>query len=187
MATAAVSARSAFPVGQSKISAEQVAQEQDLIREAVNRVIAGDSLRGITKDWNERGITTSKGHLLFGRAIPISAAPGTDPVAQARTAEALGFDFVSTSDHLHGNSPMYEPWTMLSWIAAATSRIRVGTRVLAVPYRHPAVLAKMAETFDRLAGWRLILGLGGGFADDELFVALAGSELPGGQGRRIRT
>jgi alkanesulfonate monooxygenase SsuD/methylene tetrahydromethanopterin reductase-like flavin-dependent oxidoreductase (luciferase family) len=56
---------------------------------------------------------------------------------------------------------------MLSWIAAATSRIRVATRVLAVPYRHPPVLAKMAETLDRLSGGRLILGLGGGAVDQE--------------------
>ncbi len=41
------------------------------------------------------------------------------------------------------------------------------TRVLGVPYRHPAVVAKMAETFDRLSGGRLILGLGAGASDDE--------------------
>jgi alkanesulfonate monooxygenase SsuD/methylene tetrahydromethanopterin reductase-like flavin-dependent oxidoreductase (luciferase family) len=56
---------------------------------------------------------------------------------------------------------------MLSWIAAATSRVRVATRVLGVPYRHPPVLAKMAETLDRLSGGRLILGLGGGAVDEE--------------------
>jgi Luciferase-like monooxygenase len=55
----------------------------------------------------------------------------------------------------------------LSWIAAATSRIRVATRVLALPNRAPAMVAKMAETFDRLSGGRLILGLGGGYIDDE--------------------
>jgi alkanesulfonate monooxygenase SsuD/methylene tetrahydromethanopterin reductase-like flavin-dependent oxidoreductase (luciferase family) len=56
---------------------------------------------------------------------------------------------------------------MLSWIAANTSRIRIASRVLGVPYRHPAVLAKMAETLDRLSGGRLILGLGGGASDAE--------------------
>jgi alkanesulfonate monooxygenase SsuD/methylene tetrahydromethanopterin reductase-like flavin-dependent oxidoreductase (luciferase family) len=103
----------------------------------------------------------------FGLNISTSATPGTDPVADARTAEELGFDFVSASDHLHGGSPTYETWTMLSWIAASTSRIRVATRVLGVPYRNPAVVAKMAETFDRLSGGRLILGLGGGYSDEE--------------------
>ncbi|HEU4398750.1 MAG TPA: LLM class flavin-dependent oxidoreductase [Actinomycetota bacterium] len=105
--------------------------------------------------------------LLIGLNVSTAATPGADPVAAARKAEVLGFDFVSASDHLHGRQPTYETWTMLSWIAAATTRIRVATRVLGVPYRPPAVLAKMAETFDRLSGGRLILGLGGGAMDAE--------------------
>jgi probable F420-dependent oxidoreductase len=105
--------------------------------------------------------------VLIGLSVSTAATPGTDPVAAASRAEELGFDFVSASDHLHGRQPTYEPWTMLSWIAAATSRIRVATRVLGVPYRPPAVLAKMAESFDRLSGGRLILGLGGGAVDEE--------------------
>lgn len=105
--------------------------------------------------------------LLFGLGLPASAAPGADPVAQARRAEELGFDFVSTSDHPCGTQPTYETWTLLSWIAATTSRIRVATRVLGVPYRPPPMVAKMAETLDRLSGGRLILGLGGGYSDEE--------------------
>jgi len=105
--------------------------------------------------------------LLFGLGLSASAEPGADPVADARRAEELGFDFVSASDHPCGTNPTYETWTMLSWIAAATSRIRVATKVLGVPYRAPAMVAKMAETLDRLSGGRLILGLGGGSADDE--------------------
>ena len=107
------------------------------------------------------------GGTLIGLGISTAAMPGADPVADARKAEELGFDFVSASDHLHGGQPTYETWTVLSWIAAATSRIRVATRVLGVPYRQPAVLAKMAETFDRLSRGRLILGLGGGAVDEE--------------------
>ena len=105
--------------------------------------------------------------LLFGLAVPPSAAPGTDPVRDAQQAERLGFDFVSASDHPCGSEPSHEVWTMLTWVAAATSRIRIATRVLGVPYRPPAVVAKMAETLDRLSGGRLILGLGGGSADHE--------------------
>jgi alkanesulfonate monooxygenase SsuD/methylene tetrahydromethanopterin reductase-like flavin-dependent oxidoreductase (luciferase family) len=105
--------------------------------------------------------------VLFGLGISTSATAGRDPVADARKAEELGFDFVSASDHLHGRQPTYEPWTMLSWVAGGTSRIRVATRVLGVPYRPPPLVAKMAETFDRLSGGRLILGLGGGAVDDE--------------------
>ena len=100
--------------------------------------------------------------IMFGLSIPTSVLPGTDPVATARMAEDLGFDFVSASDHPCGTEPVCETWTILSWVAAATSRIRVATRVLGVPYRNPAIVAKMAETFSRLSGGRLILGLGGG-------------------------
>jgi probable F420-dependent oxidoreductase len=114
----------------------------------------------------------------FGLSVSTSAEPGSDPVADARRAEELGFDFISASDHLHGEQPSYETWTMLSWIAAATSRVRVATRVLAVPYRSPAVLAKMAETFDRLSGGRLILGLGGGYSDEEFRAFGLGTPTP---------
>ncbi|MBO2464115.1 LLM class flavin-dependent oxidoreductase [Actinomadura violacea] len=102
-----------------------------------------------------------------GLNVSTSAAPGADPVARAREAERLGFDFVSASDHPCTAHPTMETWTMLSWIAAATSRITIATRVLGVPYRNPAMVAKMAETFDRLSGGRLILGLGGGYSDEE--------------------
>ena len=116
-------------------------------------------------------------HLLFGIDVSTSiASPSTSsasapsatgPVADAERAERLGFDFVSASDHPSGQTPTYETWTMLAWMAASTTQIAVASRVLGVPYRAPAMLAKMAETLDRLSGGRLILGLGGGYSDDE--------------------
>jgi probable F420-dependent oxidoreductase len=115
---------------------------------------------------------------MFGLNISPSAADDNDPVAEARRAEELGFDFVSANDHVHGPDPRYELWTMLSWIAAGTSRIRVAPRVLGVPYRHPAVVAKMAATFDRLSGGRLILGLGGGYSDEEFRALGLGERSP---------
>jgi alkanesulfonate monooxygenase SsuD/methylene tetrahydromethanopterin reductase-like flavin-dependent oxidoreductase (luciferase family) len=105
--------------------------------------------------------------LLFGLNVPTSAARGADPLRLAKEAEALGFDFVSANDHPCGTDPTHEVWTMLAWIAAGTSRIRVASRVLGVPYRPPAIVAKMAATLDRLSAGRLILGLGGGASDDE--------------------
>ncbi|HEX9374990.1 MAG TPA: LLM class flavin-dependent oxidoreductase [Actinomycetota bacterium] len=110
--------------------------------------------------------------------LNVSPSTDGDPVAAARRAEDLGYDFVSANDHLHGRNARYETWTMLSWIAAATSRIRVASRVLAVPYRHPAVLAKMAESFDRLSGGRLILGMGGGYSDEEFRAFGLGERSP---------
>jgi alkanesulfonate monooxygenase SsuD/methylene tetrahydromethanopterin reductase-like flavin-dependent oxidoreductase (luciferase family) len=105
--------------------------------------------------------------LSFGLGIPAAPEPGYDPVAYGRRAEQLGFDFLSISDHPAGTTGSYEAWTVLSWIAASTSRIKLATRVLGVPYRPPAIVAKMAETFDRLSDGRLILGFGGGYSDEE--------------------
>lgn len=114
----------------------------------------------------------------FGLNVPTSAAPGADPVATARLAEELGFDFISSNDHMHGTSPNHETWTLLSWIAANTSRIEIASRVLGVPFRHPAVVAKMAATLDRLSGGRLILGLGGGASNDEFRALGVGARSP---------
>jgi alkanesulfonate monooxygenase SsuD/methylene tetrahydromethanopterin reductase-like flavin-dependent oxidoreductase (luciferase family) len=106
--------------------------------------------------------------LLIGLGISTSAAPGADPVAEALAAEAFGYDFVSASDHPAGPSPSYETPTLLTWIAARTSRIGIATRVLGVPFRRPAMLAKAAESVQRLSGGRLILGLGAGYSDEEI-------------------
>ncbi|HJP66068.1 MAG TPA: LLM class flavin-dependent oxidoreductase [Actinomycetota bacterium] len=114
----------------------------------------------------------------FGVNVAMPATTEADPVADAVRAERLGFDFVSASDHLHGQAPTFEPWTLLTAIAASTSRLRVATRVLGLPYRHPAVVAKMAETLDRLSGGRLILGLGGGYANEEFRAFGLGDPSP---------
>ena len=106
--------------------------------------------------------------MMFGLNVSTAAAPGADPVRDARAAEALGFDFVSASDHPSGTQPSFETWTMLTWIAAATNRVVVASRVLSIPFRSPALVAKMAEALDRLSGGRLILGLGAGATDKEL-------------------
>lgn len=103
----------------------------------------------------------------FGVSVIPSASGRSDPVGEARHAEALGFDLVTVWDHLEGPHPSLETWTLLAWIGASTSRIRLGPNVLGLPYRPPAVVAKMAETLDRLTGGRLVLGLGAGGSDRE--------------------
>jgi alkanesulfonate monooxygenase SsuD/methylene tetrahydromethanopterin reductase-like flavin-dependent oxidoreductase (luciferase family) len=85
----------------------------------------------------------------------------------AQSADELGFDLFSLSDHLHSDQPTLEPWTALSWLAGRTSRIELATNVLGLPYREPAVLAKAAETLDRVSDGRLVLGLGAGGYDHE--------------------
>ena len=99
----------------------------------------------------------------FGITLHTAIRPGSDQATDALDAEQLGYDVVTLHrDALHGDDPSFENWTLLSWLAARTTRIRVAPVVLALPHRHPAVLAKMAETLDRLSGGRLILVLGGG-------------------------
>lgn len=84
-----------------------------------------------------------------------------DLAAETLHAEHLGFEVVTIHlDALHDTDPSFEIWTLLSWLAARTSSIRVAPVVLSLPHRHLAVLAKMAETLDRLSDARLILVLG---------------------------
>ncbi|MFG2054359.1 LLM class flavin-dependent oxidoreductase [Micromonospora sp. NPDC048930] len=109
-------------------------------------------------------------------------APGTDPEVLRRWAqmvEALGFDLLMVSDHIAVTpdvaaqypAPFYEPFTTLSWLAGVTRRVRLGTTVLIVPYRHPLLTARMAANLNRLSGDRLVLGVGVGWARQE-FEAL---------------
>jgi alkanesulfonate monooxygenase SsuD/methylene tetrahydromethanopterin reductase-like flavin-dependent oxidoreductase (luciferase family) len=65
----------------------------------------------------------------------------------------------------------FEPFTRLSWLAGITTRVRLGTTVLVVPYRHPLLVACMAGNLEELSGGRLVLGVGAGGARHE-FEAL---------------
>jgi alkanesulfonate monooxygenase SsuD/methylene tetrahydromethanopterin reductase-like flavin-dependent oxidoreductase (luciferase family) len=101
----------------------------------------------------------------------------TDILAMATTAERIGFDSVWISDHVGFGDPdseaadawsgAWEAWTLLSALAASTDRVRLGTYVLAMPLRNPALLAKQAETLDEVSGGRLVLGIGAGWNDVE--------------------
>jgi F420-dependent oxidoreductase-like protein len=76
-----------------------------------------------------------------------------------------------TSDHfyaIHGTSgSRLEGWTTLAALAQATRRLRLGTMVTGIHYRHPAVLANMAATLDIVSGGRLELGIGAGWNEQE--------------------
>ena len=94
-------------------------------------------------------------------------------VAMARRAEELGYDTLWLGDHLlyrfadGSTRGPWEAWTMLSALAAATSRIRLGPLVAATAFHAPAMLAKMAATVDEVSGGRLMLGLGAGWNETE--------------------
>jgi alkanesulfonate monooxygenase SsuD/methylene tetrahydromethanopterin reductase-like flavin-dependent oxidoreductase (luciferase family) len=80
-------------------------------------------------------------------------------------SERLGYDGASLYDVLSAPGP--ECWTALTALTRATQKLVAVPMVLANPYRHPAVVAKMAATLDELSGGRIIVGLGaGGSVDD---------------------
>ena len=93
----------------------------------------------------------------------------------ARQAEDLGYDNIWVNDHLaipHDapyppSKSFYEPLITLTWAAAATSRVELGTSVLVLPLRIPAHLAKELATLDLLSDGRLILGSGVGWMEAE--------------------
>jgi alkanesulfonate monooxygenase SsuD/methylene tetrahydromethanopterin reductase-like flavin-dependent oxidoreductase (luciferase family) len=90
---------------------------------------------------------------------------------RATAAEEAGFDSFWVMDHLFspGTRPTdtLESWTLLTALAGATTDIRLGHLVGCNPLRHPAVLAKMAATLDRVSGGRFDLGIGWGSVDAE--------------------
>jgi alkanesulfonate monooxygenase SsuD/methylene tetrahydromethanopterin reductase-like flavin-dependent oxidoreductase (luciferase family) len=87
-------------------------------------------------------------------------------LAMAKAAEEVGFESVWIGDHLLYDDPdraPWEVWTLMSAIAAATERVRIGPLVACAGFHPPAVLAKMASTIDEISGGRFVLGLGSGW------------------------
>jgi alkanesulfonate monooxygenase SsuD/methylene tetrahydromethanopterin reductase-like flavin-dependent oxidoreductase (luciferase family) len=98
---------------------------------------------------------------LFG-IFPVPEADAADRVVeQVLLADRLGLDLVGIQDHPYQRRYL-ETWTLLSFLAARTERIRFFPDVANLPLRHPAMLAKAAATLDRLSGGRVELGLGAG-------------------------
>lgn len=81
-------------------------------------------------------------------------------VARCREYETMGFQSVWVCDHFADQQfePLFESWTLLSALAATTSRVRLGVAATCLPYRQPAVLAKSAATVDHIAGSAWIWG-----------------------------
>jgi probable F420-dependent oxidoreductase len=79
-------------------------------------------------------------------------------------AQVVGLDSVWVPDHvLKVFGPVLDPLTPLAFLAGSTSRTKLGTGVLVLPYRHPVVLANVASTLDVLSGGRFVLGAGAGW------------------------
>jgi alkanesulfonate monooxygenase SsuD/methylene tetrahydromethanopterin reductase-like flavin-dependent oxidoreductase (luciferase family) len=124
------------------------------------------------------------GTLSFG-ILSFPEVPYDELARRCREVEALGFDSVWLADDL--NIPGYadfEVWTLLGALARETTRIRLGTLVTAVTFRHPAFLAAQAITVDHISQGRVEVGIGAGGPPNN--YATLGLESWGAAERRER-
>ena len=109
----------------------------------------------------------------FGFIIPhnFGLDDPADVLNIGKRAEELGFDSVWVNHHILnvgyifdrlGSKPYYDAMTVLTWVAAHTEKVRLGTTVLVLPYLNPLVLAKTLATVDVMSKGRLNVGVGVG-------------------------
>jgi F420-dependent oxidoreductase-like protein len=91
----------------------------------------------------------------LGLNLGFLTSSNLDPVPYAVSAEAFGYDSVWVAEAWGSDAV-----SLLSWVGASTKRIGLGTGILQIPSRTPALTAMTAATLDRLSGGRLLLGLG---------------------------
>ncbi len=130
----------------------------------------------------------------FGFNLPISGpmSAAADMSRLAHEGEALGYDYLTLTDHLilpsadapgypysesgefYGSGPTsrHEMLAAAAWVAARTERIRIATAVLVVPHRPAVLAAKTLTTIDVLSGGRLIVGIGAGWLEAEFDAAV---------------
>jgi len=113
------------------------------------------------------------GHRLFGvqqgSCTPGPAGTGWETVrAVAQVRDEGGCDAFWIPDHVQcGEEPVLECWVTLGALAAATTRLRLSALVTGIPYRNPALLAKMGATLDVISQGRAIMGIGAAWHKEE--------------------
>jgi alkanesulfonate monooxygenase SsuD/methylene tetrahydromethanopterin reductase-like flavin-dependent oxidoreductase (luciferase family) len=117
-------------------------------------------------------MVASRPSLGFGLFIPAAGKSLQQLYDEFQMAEDLGFDHAWLPDHIKSpdgppTDAMHETWTVLTAVAARTSRIRLGPLVSSNTFRHPAMLLKQAVTVDHVSEGRLVLGIGTGWFEDE--------------------
>ena len=126
------------------------------------------------------------GKISYGVAIPQSFANSAKDAALIRQfilrAEALSYEGLWVQEQIVGDYPILEPVTLLTYAAALTTRLHLGTSVLLTVIRNPVQLAKSLASLDQLSLGRLIVGVGiGGAHVPEAVFGVAGE----GRGRRF--
>jgi hemerythrin-like domain-containing protein len=120
------------------------------------------------------------GHdLEFGVFITPASQDAETVLSLAMLADRTGLDLVSFQDHPY-QARFLDTWTLLSFIAARTSRVRVSANVLNLPLRNPAIVARAVASLDILSGGRAELGIGAGAFWDAI-EAMGGRRLSAGQ------
>lgn len=117
--------------------------------------------------------------LRFGTFIAPVVAPVQHAVDMARVSEDAGLDLVTFQDHPY-NPSLLDTWTLMSWVAAKTSRVHLSGNVVNVAMRPPSVLARAAASLDLLSSGRVALGLGAGYFWDAV-ATMGGPRLTNGQ------
>ncbi len=112
----------------------------------------------------------------FRFGVQLSQLPADDWRDQVRQIEALGYSSVFWPDHF---GPQWDPVAALAAVAAVTERLRVGSLVYDVDYRHPVVFAKAAATIHLLSGGRHEFGLGAGWMKSDYDQAGLSYDRPG--------
>ena len=135
-----------------------------------------------TPHWQLPGFqrTFRPGELTFGLTLPIEEDAEENPLDSLdnqlrliRKAEAGGVaaiwvrDIPLRVDTFGDVGQVYDPWMYLSYIAADTSSIALGTAAIVVPFQHPLLMAKRAGTIDRLSGGRFLMGVATGDRPEE--------------------
>jgi len=118
----------------------------------------------------EFGVKTGQGGYSYEELVKVWGA-----------AEGLGYDSAWLYDHFYALGqdkarPCLEAWTTLAALASVTKRLKIGTMVTCVNYRHPSLLAKIAATVDVLSNGRLLFGMGAGRYEEEYLAY--GYEFP---------
>jgi alkanesulfonate monooxygenase SsuD/methylene tetrahydromethanopterin reductase-like flavin-dependent oxidoreductase (luciferase family)/predicted kinase len=151
----------------------------ELASEGFDQVLAAEPVRVVPESFTRSGAAEQRQRdepvgLRF--ALHLSTFPGGAPTLAPRlreiaaAAEDAGFDAIYTMDHFRQIPQVGRAWddflesfTTLSWLAACTSRVRLGALVAGVTYRNVGLLAKIVATLDVLSGGRAVCGLGLGW------------------------
>ena len=158
-----------------------LAEMQDVLRSLVPEQIVH-----VPVDERQRTVRTVRDSeraivMRLGINVP-NFGPGTTPAslrAWIEFAEETGFSLAMMSDHVAPTpdvtalypAPFYDPFATLSWLAAFTTRLSLGTSVAIVPYRHPLLTARLSANLDQFTAGRFVLGVGVGWSETE-FAAL---------------